>query len=466
MSPQPFWFADALAQEGSAALPPLQGEHTADVCIVGGGFTGLWTAIQTRLKRPDWRIVLLEKGRCGGGASGRNGGCMLTWSTKYASLCHYFGEQEAAWLLRASEQAVFDIATFCQQHGIDADLRLGGAVYAASNRAQQGRLQPVLQQLEQAGLNRWQALDDAATQARSGSALMRDGAWTDAAGSVHPGKLVRGLLRVARALGVEVHELSPVQAVGGSLPVRVSTDQGILHAPRVVLALNAETPALLPQFASHLLLVSSDMIITEPAPAQIAALGLDQGQAVCDLRTFVHYWRSTPDGRLMLGKGGNLLPFGNRLHPAFDAPSRYQPMLHHALRRFFPSLASVPLARSWTGASERSASGLPCFGELPRQRGVYYGFGYSGNGVVQSHLGGQILSSLLLDEDNIWTRSGLAQGPQASFPPEPVRWLGAQLVRGAIRRVETAEDRAQPSRWLDRKLARLASMAGKADARS
>lgn len=465
MSPQPFWFADALQQEASPALPPWQGEQHAEVCIIGGGFTGLWSAIQTRLKRPDWRIVLLEKDRCGGGASGRNGGCMLTWSTKYGSLRHCFGEHEAARLLRASEQAVFDIAAFCQQHGIDADLRLGGAVYAASNAAQLGRLRPVLEQLTQAGLNRWQALDDPHTHVMSGSTLMRDGAWTDAAGSVHPGKLVRGLLRVARALGVEVYEQSPVQAVNGCQPAQVRTDQGVLHASRVVLALNAETPALLPQFARHLLLVSSDMIITEPVPEQIAALGLDRGQAVCDLRTFVHYWRSTPDGRLMLGKGGNLVPFGNRLHPAFDRPSRYQPMLHKALQRFFPSLAAVPLARSWTGASERSANGLPCFGELPQQRGVFYGFGYSGNGVVQSHLGGQILSSLLLGEENAWTRSGLAQGPQMAFPPEPLRWIGAQVVRNAIRRVEAAEDRDQHSRWLDRRLARLASMAGKADAR-
>jgi glycine/D-amino acid oxidase-like deaminating enzyme len=218
-----------------------------------------------------------------------------------------------------------------------------------------------------------------------------------------------------------------------------------------------------PQFARDVVLVSSDMVITEPRPDLIAAIGLDRGQAVCDLRTFVHYWRSTPDGRLMLGKGGNEIAFGNRMLRRFDQPSRYRSPLQQALQTFFPALAEVPIAASWTGASDRSATGFPFFGRLSKHANIFYGFGYSGNGVVQSYLGGSILSSLLLGADNAWTRSGLTRGPLASFPPEPVRWCGAMLVRDAIRRKERCEDAGTAPHAIDRYLSRFARMASKAD---
>ena len=463
MSQLPFWLAQALESEQGPSHPPLHGRQQADVCIVGGGFTGLWTAILCKQARPDWQIVVLEKDRCGSGASGRNGGCMLTWSTKYLSLLRLFGEAEALRLVRASEQAVFDIARFCLQHGIDAELRLGGAVYAASNPAQSGSLSRVLAALTEQGAQRWQALNADETRQLSGSARMQDGFYSDAAGSLQPGKLVRGLLRVACAMGVRVYEHSAMQALQENGQVCITTANGQIEASQAVLATNADMARQFPVFANSVVLVSSDMIITEVRPETIAQLGLDKGQAVCDLRTFVHYWRSTPDGRLMLGKGGNRIAFGNRLHGYFNQPSIYQQGLQHALAGFFPPLAASPIAQSWTGASDRSASGFPFFGTLPGHQRVHYGFGYSGNGVVQCYLGGQILSSLLLGQHNVWTTSGLCRGPLAHFPPEPLRWCGAMLVRGAIRRLEQAQDRQQQAAWLDRKLAGLASMAGKAD---
>lgn len=134
----PFWLEQALAGEGYPDPQPLSETLHADVCIVGGGYTGLWSAIALRQARPNWRIVVLEKDLCGAGASGRNGGCMLTWSAKYLTLRRLFGEQQARWLVSASEQAVHAIANFCDEHGIHADLRLEGTLYTATNQAQQG----------------------------------------------------------------------------------------------------------------------------------------------------------------------------------------------------------------------------------------------------------------------------------------------------------------------------------------
>ena len=464
MNQQAFWLQQALAAESPPEPVALQGEQQADVCIVGGGFTGLWTAIMTQQAQPHWRIVVLEKDLCGSGASGRNGGCMLTWSTKYLSLCQLYGAEEAGRLVAASEQAVHDIAAFCRQHGIDAGIRLGGAVYAASSAAQAGTLDRVLAALDQVGRNRWQA----AGRRRHGGAgrqrgSLQHGVYSTAAGSLQPALLVRGLLRVARAMGVRVYEHSAMTTLQEGEQVRVHTAHGCVQARQAVMALNAAMPRRFGQLADSVVLVSSDMVITEPAPELIRQLGLDRGQAVCDLRTFVHYWRSTPDGRLMLGKGGNRIAWGNRLHDYFDQPSAYRGQLQAAIARFFPALAGVPLAQSWTGASDRSATGLPFFGVLPGYRRVFYGMGYSGNGVVQCHLGGQLLSSLLLGQDNAWTRSPLAQGPLAQFPPEPLRWPGAMLVRQAIRSVEAAQDAGRQPAWLATQLAALASMAGKAD---
>jgi len=222
-------------------------------------------------------------------------------------------------------------------------------------------------------------------------------------------------------------------------------------------------PSKYPSFNKHIVLVSSDMAITEPVPELLKEAGLNDGKAIVDSRIFVHYYRTTPDGRLMLGKGGNMFAFNNKVVPAFDQPSRYQPQLRKAIDTFFPYLKNTKIERTWTGPSDRSATGLPFFDHLNNQPNIVYGLGYSGNGVAQSYMGGQIFSSLILELDNEWTRSGLAKGPLGSFPPEPIRWLGTMMVKKAIQRKERAEDNDLEPQWLDKQLAKFANAAGKSD---
>ncbi len=193
-------------------------------------------------------------------------------------------------------------------------------------------------------------------------------------------------------------------------------------------------------------------------------MGLTDGVSVLDSRTFVYYYRSTEDGRLMLGKGGNTFARGGRIAPVFDQRSPYEGATHAGAapvssRRW----QDVPITASWNGPSDRSVSGFPFFGRLNGAANMFYGFGYSGNGVGPSYMGGQILSSLVLDEDNAWTRSPLTHGPLGLFPPEPIRYLGSIVVRDAIRRKEAAEDLGRAPWWLDKQLSRFANAAGKAD---
>lgn len=459
---QPFWFDDALGIEQPERTAPLGGETSADICIVGGGYTGLWTAIKIKQQAPEKDVVIIEAGLCGEGASGRNGGCMLTWSTKFPTLIRLYGLEQAVKLVNASEQAVWQLRDFCQQQGIDAEVRVDGAYYTATNPAQQGLLDPVLKLLEQQKINRWQTTESAELAAVTGSALNLSGIFTPNAGSLHPGKLVRGLRRIARKMGVRVYEKSPMTDLLPGNTHQVKTALGLVKCSKVVMATNSWMARQLPIFKRSLLLVSSDMIITKPIPETLAEIGLAHGASVIDSRTFVHYYRTTEDGRLMLGKGGNTFAFANRMLPVFDQASPYEIKLKRTLDRFFPA-EDMPIERSWNGASDRSVSGFPFFGELPDQKNIFYGLGYSGNGVVQTFLGGEILAALVLGLDNDWSNCALVNAPVQRFPAEPIRYLGANMVRNAIRRNELAEDMSLiPKPW-DIKLARFAGNAGKAD---
>jgi putative aminophosphonate oxidoreductase len=459
---RPFWFARALADD-PGVLPPLVGQTSADVCIVGGGYTGLWTALQIKQQAPQLDVVMLEADTCGAGASGRNGGCMLSWATKFLTLQRLFGESEAVRLVRASEDAIGQIEAFTRKHAIDCDLRRDGVLFTATNAAQLGNTDDAIAALERHGLNTYMTLPKEEAARLAGSHQHLGGVFSPQGATLQPGKLVRGLRRVALEMGVRIHEQSAMTALEESDPPRVRTAAGEVRAGKVVLALNAWMASAFPQFKRSIVVVSSDMVITEPRPERLAQTGLSSGVAVLDSRTFVYYYHSTSDGRIMLGKGGNTFAYDARMLPIFDRPSPYLRPLTEALTRFFPGFADVPVAASWNGASDRSTTGLPFFGRLNRHPAVFYGFGYSGNGVAPSFLGGQILSSLALGLDNAWTRSGLTHGPRGRFPPEPFRYVGSLLVRNAIRRKELAEDRGRSPWFLDRALSRLADAAGKAD---
>lgn len=460
---RPYWLDRALQQEHSKPCAPLQQDAQADVCIVGGGYTGLWTAVMLKEQNPELDVVIIEADICGAGASGRNGGCALSWSAKYFTLERLFGVEEAIRLVKASEQSIYAIGDFCRKYGVDADYRLDGTLYTATNRAQVGATDGVIAALERNGINSFTKRPLADVQRMAGSDKHLEGWYSPAAASVQPGKLVRGLRRVALELGVRLYEGTPMTALKKGLPATVVTAQGQIKANRVVLAINAWMARTFPQFERSVAIVSSDMIITEPRPDLLEKIGLTSGVTVLDSRIFVHYYHNTPDGRIMLGKGGNTFAYGGRMLPVFDQPSPYEKLLRNTLTEFFPAFEGVGIESTWNGPSDRSVTGLPFFGRLEQAHNIFYGFGYSGSGVGPCHMGGKILSSMVMGLDNEWTRSPLLNGPLGYFPPEPVRYLGSLMVRNAVRRKEKAEDYGRRPRLLDISLAKFAAAAGKAD---
>ncbi|WP_027965617.1 FAD-dependent oxidoreductase [Halomonas halocynthiae] len=460
---RPFWLHQALATESELPAPPLTQDLHTDICIVGGGYSGLWTAILLRQQAPSLRVTLIEADLCGAGASGRNGGCVLGWASKYPTLKRLFGDDEARRLVIESERSVTEIGDFCQYHGIDAEFRHDGTLFTANNSRQQAAIAPLMSSLSEQGIGSFCALSASEVKRRSGSPCQTQGWFSPQAATVQPAKLVRGLRRVALELGVTLFESTPMLSLEKGRPAQVVTPGGRIFADRVVLATNAWTARLLPRLRRTIAIVSSDMVITEPAPELVSATGLSDGVSVLDSRTFVYYYRTTPEGRLMLGKGGNTFAFGAHVHRCFDRPSPYRSALQQSLTRFFPSLADIPLAASWTGPSDRSVTGLPFFGTLPDHPNIAYGFGYSGNGVGPTRMGAKLLCALVLEQDNAWRHSPLAQGPLGNFPPEPVRYMGSLLVRNAIRRKENAEDLERHPRPWDEWLASFAAAASKAD---
>lgn len=425
---RPFWFDEALKREGEPEAIPLEADTRADICIVGGGYTGLWTALTLKESKPDLNIAIIEKERCGYGASGCNGGCLLTLATKFLSLSRFYGRAEAKRLVIASEHAVGQIKQFTEQHGIDCDLKLDGSLYIATNQAQVGAMDAVVQTLTEEGINTWEKLPLSQAKALAATTEVNEAFFSPNAGSLQPALLVRGLARVARDQGIRIYEKTPMSTLSSETerPV-VTTPGGSIVAGKVVLAINAWMATEFKAFSRSIAVVSSDMAITEPIPEQLNSLGLTHGATICDSRTFVHYYHRTRDGRLLLGKGGNTFAYGSRMIPSFFEASPYMAQLRNAIGRFFPKLKSVKIEQAWNGGSDRSKTGFPFFGNLNGHPNIHYGFGYSGNGVTQALLGGRILSSLCLNLRDEWSQCGFVGGPRGLFPPEPIRWIGAMM---------------------------------------
>ena len=449
------WLDEALARPGEEVAPRLEGATRADVCIVGGGYTGLWTALRCKELEPSLDVVVVEADVCGGGASGRNGGFVLSWWAKFASLRKLRGTDEALRLARASADAVAAIGAFCTSNGIDAGFRHDGYLWAATNHAQTGSWRSTVDALDALGEHPFLEWTPDQVARRSGSAVHRAGVFEASGAIVQPALLARGLRRVAIERGVRIFERSAVTSFDGA---SVSTGGGSVRAGRVVLATNAWMIRS-PEIRRHILVVGSDVVATPPIPERLAQIGWTDGLCISDSRLLVHYHRTTGDGRIAFGKGGGALVFGGSVGPTFEgeaSAARTKEVERH-FHRLYPRLADVPVVRSWTGPIDRSRTGLPFFGPLRSMPGVLVGVGYSGNGVGPSYLGGRILASLALERDDEWSRCGLVGLPaKRAFPPEPLRFAGGHVVRRAIERQERLEDDGRTPDALTRRLVGLA----------
>jgi glycine/D-amino acid oxidase-like deaminating enzyme len=266
---------------------------------------------------------------------------------------------------------------------------------------------------------------------------------------------VRGMREVALRRGVRIYEHSPVLGFTRECPVRVRTSQGTLTADRVVVAMNAWAVGL-PELARSIAVISSDIVATAPIPQRLAQIGWTGGEAITDSQMMVCYYRTTRDGRIAFGKGGWGIAYGDHIGPNLDRDRDRARLVEADFRHYYPMLHDVPITHDWCGSIDRTMDGLPLIGRLGGRDHIHYGIGWSGNGVGPSHVGGRILASLALGRKDEWSGCALVERQHREFPPEPIRFIGGQVVRRAVISKERAEGADRKPSWLARSLASLA----------
>jgi glycine/D-amino acid oxidase-like deaminating enzyme len=421
-----FWLEEAGPVEPTR---PLDGDTSADVVVVGAGFLGLWTAWQLKALEPSLDVVVLESGLAGHGPSGRNGGFVSTLWDDLPILRDRVGDVRAVEVCRASERAVHGIGAWCEAEGVDAWYRHAGTLQVATSEAQVGDWDDVVDACRAVGApDEAVSLSREEVSARCESPAFLGGMLLRAAANVQPARLALGLRAKAIQAGVRLHERTSVQRL--SRDGTAVTPGGSVRGGAAVLAVNSATVA------------SSHMIVTEPVPDVLEEIGWTGGENVHDCRTLLHYFRTTRDGRIALGWGGGRMGLGGRHNRRLDVDRGAARHAVAALRRFVPQLEGRAITHAWGGPIDVSPTHLPIFGSRGK---VHYGFGFTGNGVGPTYLGGEILARLALDRRDAVTGLAVVEPETKLFPPEPFRFAGGAAIRAALVRRDDANDRgAEP----------------------
>jgi len=437
-----FWYANtALPQR----RPPLDGDTTADVAIVGGGFTGLWTAYYLKRARPDLDVLVVEREFCGFGASGRNGGWLSDhFTAPREQLAAVHGRDAVLGLQQAMRDALAEVLEVCARERIDADVVHHGVMQVARNPAQAARLRDYV-----AYERRWGYDSDADLVELTGAQVAERirvagasaGCWSPHCARVQPAKLVQGLSRAVERLGVRIAESTTVREVA---PGIARTDRGEVTAGTVLTCLEGFTASLKGQRRTWLPL-NSAIVVTAPLPEETwARIGWDGEELLGDMAHAYMYAQRTADGRIALGGRGVPYRFGSRT----DRLGRTQPatieQLTTLLHDFFPALAGagglppVPVQHAWCGVL-----GVPrdwsATVRLDRATGLGIAGGYVGNGVTTSNLMGRTLAELTLGAETERTALPWVGRSARRWEPEPLRWIGANLVYALYRAADRRE---------------------------
>lgn len=447
-----FWYADDGLPE---PREPLAGDATADVVIVGGGYTGLWTAYYLKKAAPFLRVTVLEQKFCGYGASGRNGGWLyngIAGRDRYAKL---HGHEAAVRLQKAMNETVDEVVRVTAEEGIEADVHQGGVLEVAYTPAQLARLKAFHEHELSYGEKDRELYGARETVERVRVADAVGSTWTPHGARLHPVKLIKGLAAAAEALGVTIHEKTPVTEIR---PKHAVTPYGTVRAPYVLRCTEGFTASLKGQKRTWLPMNSS-MIATERlTPEQWATIGWEGRETLGDMAHAYMYAQRTADDRIALGGRGVPYRFGSRTDNDGRTQQATIDALHEILVRFFPSLAGVRVAHAWSGVL-----GVPrdwcATVTLDRSTGLGWAGGYVGSGVATTNLAGRTLRDLIQQDSGQAGPTDLTALPWVDhkvrkWEPEPFRWLGVQGMYATYRtadRRELTTHSAQSSR-----LARMA----------
>src|SRR4051794_37732671 len=393
----------------------------------------MWTAWELLERGASGAI--LGAGVCGRGPSGRNGGFVDNLWHAAPRVRERFGDDAALVLGRASSDSVEAIGAWCEAEGVDAWYRRAGQLVLSAAPAQDGAGDEVAAACAAVGAGgEAVAVTAESVRARIDSPVLRGGTFMPTAATVHPARLALGLRRRLVERGARIFERSRVRAIRGTT---AETDGGRVRAGALVLAAGCTQIAARP-LRLRLTGASSHMVMTGPVPDVLEDTGWTGGEAVTDGRALVHYFRTTPDGRIAFGWGGGRILAGGRTNGRAEVDRDVIAQVRADLVRFFPVLAGRRVEHAWGGPIDASPTHLPFVTTLPGGH-AHAAMGYTGNGVGPSHLAGRALAALALGRDDGAAALAIVGPLPPRVPPEPLRVAGAATIRRAIVAKEAAE---------------------------
>ncbi|HEV7769873.1 MAG TPA: FAD-dependent oxidoreductase [Solirubrobacterales bacterium] len=441
--------------------PPLSGERDADIVVLGGGYTGMWAAWLTKAMEPQARVVLLEADVCARGPSGRNGGfCNEMWFS-LANMRQRWGDEAALAVARAGDDAVAGVGAFCAEQGVDAWFHRGGYLQVSAAPAQDDVWNDAAEACRALGAaDAVRLLSPDEVAAHCASPAFRGGAFYPGAATVQPARLALGLRQQLLAAGVEIHEHSPARGLrdipGG---IKMHTDSGSVRAGAAIVAIGGAARARRGPLHNRLTITSSHIVLTEPVPDLLEEVGWTGGECITDCRTMLHYFRTTPDGRIAFGLGGGRISPGGRLHGRVEVDPEVIARAAERLRAYFPGIAGRRLTHAWGGPIDVSPTHLPLVMPFAADR-AFAAAGYTGNGVGPSHMVGQTLASLALGRRDAHSRLPFIDPSPQRVPPEPFHWLGGSAIHAGIMSKEQAESEGRKPHPASAALARIPKLIG------
>ncbi|QKV97544.1 FAD-dependent oxidoreductase [Streptomyces sp. NA02950] len=440
----PYWLEDPGRPR---ARPALVGDETCDLLVIGGGYSGLWTALIAKERDPGRDVVLLEGQEVGWAASGRNGGFCA------ASITHGLGNGLARWpgeqaeLERLGHRNLDGIEAAVARYGIDCDFERTGEIDVATEPHQIEELRETAELAARLGVAEQQFLDRDAVRAEVDSPTFLAGLWDrKGVAMVHPAKLAWGLKRACAELGVRIYEHTPAErlaSAGAAMAVR--TPYGRVRARQVALATNA-FPALVRRVRPYVVPVYDHALMTEPlTEEQLDAIGWKRRQGLSDTNNHFHYFRITADHRILWGGYDIIYRYGGRVRAEYDhRPATYRTLARHFFR-CFPQLEGVRFSHAWGGAIDTCSRFSAFFGSAHGGR-VAYALGYTGLGVGATRFGAEVMLDLLGGERSERTRLEMVRSKPLPFPPEPVRWAGIGITQWSMTRAD--ENGGRRNVWL------------------
>ncbi len=444
VQPQLWWLdSDPLEPDSH---PALIGDVGADLCVVGAGYTGLWTALLAKERDPHRDVIVLEQYETGAGASGRNGGfCSASLTHGFANGMRRF-PHEMETLERLARENLDEIEATISRYQIECDwertgeLRVAVAPWQFDGMVEEARLRNEMG-------DHVEVLSQDQVQARIHSPSYV-GALFDHDGNalVDPARLVWGLERACLSLGVKIFENSKVERLEDVHDaVRVHTPYGAVTAARVALATNV-FPSLIRPARKYVVPVYDYTLVTEPlTEGQLASIGWQGREGVADSGNQFHYYRLTKDNSILWGGYDAIYNFRAKAHREYEFNAEtYAKLAGHFLKTF-PQLAGVKFTHAWGGAIDTCTRFSPFWGTSHEGK-IAYVMGFTGLGVASTRFGAATMLDLLDGIDSERTRLTMVRKKPMPFPPEPLRWLFIRLTQRAIRRAD--ENFGQRNLWL------------------